>query len=162
MLFHHIKQSVSILLQLCSVKDHRTCQNIITSVIFCSASWTTFFFLITYDVICDTFFSLSHLMSSVIYHWTDAQQNRNYFFKQSSDLYKTTTFSHLLVSFTPDWLSQWSSTCFSFWQSKLLVIVCWARRNCTSLNWPVWPIYVLTQQKKLRPWFQGECLPFRP
>ena len=49
-----------------------------------------FFYLITYDVICDTFFFLSNLMSSVIYHWTDAQQNRNYFFKQSSDLCKTT------------------------------------------------------------------------
>ena len=44
------------------------------------------------------FFFLSHMMSSVtlffffsgIYHWTDAQQNRNYFFKQSSDLCKTT------------------------------------------------------------------------
>ena len=75
MLFHPIKQSVSILLKLCSVKDHRTCQNIITSVIFCSTSWATFFFLLTYDVICDTFFFFSG-----IYHWTDAQQNRNYFF----------------------------------------------------------------------------------
>jgi len=64
---YYIKQIDSMFPCICSVVDHRRCQNVVRTSV-------------THSVItlCATFLFLPHLMSSVINYWTDAQQHGNY------------------------------------------------------------------------------------